>query len=132
MDTYNIMKTIVLGPPGTGKTRTLLDKVAELLKKTDPNKIGYFAFTRKAANEARDRYLKSRPDLEKKDIKYLHTSNEGHKVYSFKYKDGDTKYSGVMAQDVLKINTNTVTLINGMIAVYYDMIDVNMQQLDII
>jgi hypothetical protein len=68
----------------------------------------------------------------KKDIKYLHTSNEGHKVYSFKYKDGDTKYSGVMAQDVLKINPNAVTLKNGMLAVYYDMIDVDMQQLDII
>ena len=68
----------------------------------------------------------------KKDIKYLHTSNEGHKVYSFKYKDGDTKYSGVMAQDVLKINPNAVTLKNGMFAVHYDMIDVDMQQLDII
>ena len=68
----------------------------------------------------------------KKDIKYLHTSNDGHKVYSFKYKDGDTKYSGVMAQDVLKINPNAVTLKNGMFAVYYDMIDVDMQQLDII
>ena len=68
----------------------------------------------------------------KKDIKYLHTSNDGHKVYSFKYKDGDTKYSGVMAQDVLKINPNAVALKNGMLAVYYDMIDVDMQQLDII
>jgi hypothetical protein len=68
----------------------------------------------------------------KKDIKYLHTSNEGHRVYSFKYKDGDTKYSGVMAQDVLKINPDAVTLKNGMLAVYYDMIDVDMQQLDII
>ncbi len=68
----------------------------------------------------------------KKDIKYLHTSNEGHRVYSFKYKDGDTRYSGVMAQDVLKINPNAVTLKNGMFAVYYDMIDVDMQQLDTI
>jgi len=68
----------------------------------------------------------------KKDIKYLHTSNDGHKVYSFKYKGGDTKYSGVMAQDVLKINPNAVVLKNGILAVYYDMIDVNMQQLDII
>ncbi len=52
------MKTIVLGPPGTGKTETLLGKVEDHLKKTDPNKIGFFAFTQKAAYEARDRAMK--------------------------------------------------------------------------
>ncbi len=46
------MKTIVLGPPGTGKTTTLLNKVEEHLKETDPNKIGFFSFTQKAAYEA--------------------------------------------------------------------------------
>ena len=34
------MKTIVLGPPGTGKTDTLLKEVDKYLKNTDPNKIG--------------------------------------------------------------------------------------------
>ena len=64
----------VVGPPGTGKTKTLLDTVKEYVDKGTPlNQIGYFAFTRKAANEARDRYLKSRPDLEKKDIEYFRT-----------------------------------------------------------
>jgi len=64
----------VVGPPGTGKTDTLLKTVKEYVDKGTPlNQIGYFAFTRKAANEARDRYLKSRPDLEKKDIKYFRT-----------------------------------------------------------
>ena len=48
----------VVGPPGTGKTDTLLNTVKEYVDKGTPlNQIGYFAFTRKAANEARDRYL---------------------------------------------------------------------------
>ena len=42
----------VLGPPGTGKTMTLLNEVNNYLVKGVPlNKIGYFAFTRKAAAE---------------------------------------------------------------------------------
>ena len=54
--TYS-MKTIVLGPPGTGKTETLLREVEKYLKTTDPNRIGYFSFTQKAANEGRDRAI---------------------------------------------------------------------------
>ena len=51
------MKTIVLGPPGTGKTHTLLNQVEDYLKNTDPDRIGYFAFTKKAANEAKSRAM---------------------------------------------------------------------------
>ena len=47
------MKTIVLGPPGTGKTETLLNEVDKYLKTTDPNRIGYFSFTQKAAYECK-------------------------------------------------------------------------------
>ena len=66
------MSTIVLGPPGTGKTETLLTKVEEYLKETDPDKIGYFAFTQKAANEARDRAIK-KFNLTEDDLPYFRT-----------------------------------------------------------
>jgi superfamily I DNA/RNA helicase len=53
------LRTIVLGPPGTGKTTTLLNKVDDYLKQTDPDKIGYFAFTQKAAHEQETEQLKN-------------------------------------------------------------------------
>ena len=68
------MRYKVVGPPGTGKTRRLLNEVHKYVKKGTPHdKIGYFAFTRKAAGEARDRFLAKNPDLTKKDIKYFQT-----------------------------------------------------------
>ena len=68
------MRYKVIGPPGTGKTRRLLNEVHGYVKKgTALSRIGYFAFTRKAAGEARDRYLKVETHLTKKDIKHFQT-----------------------------------------------------------
>ena len=49
------MRYKVVGPPGTGKTRRLLNEVQRYVDKgISLKKIGYFAFTRKAAGEARE------------------------------------------------------------------------------
>ena len=48
-------RIIIPGPPGTGKTHRLMGYLDEELKKTDPEKIAYIAFSNAAANVARDR-----------------------------------------------------------------------------
>ena len=64
----------ILGPPGTGKTTKLLKYVNTFYKLGTPlNKIGYFAFTTKAADEARDRMLDMHTELQSKDLPYFKT-----------------------------------------------------------
>jgi superfamily I DNA/RNA helicase len=49
---------IILGPPGTGKTTSLLRIVEGALSRgVLPERIAYLAFTRKAANEAKERAM---------------------------------------------------------------------------
>ena len=64
----------ILGPPGTGKTTKLLNYVKTFYKLGTPlHKIGYFAFTTKAADEAKNRMLDYHTALEQKDIPYFKT-----------------------------------------------------------
>jgi DNA helicase II / ATP-dependent DNA helicase PcrA len=60
------MSTIqkVFGAPGAGKTTYLLSVMErELLQGVGPQRVGYFSFTRKAANEARERAVVKFPEL---------------------------------------------------------------------
>ncbi len=64
----------LFGPPGTGKTTKLLKYVKTFLKLgTSIDKIGYFAFTKKAAEEAIDRMMEQYPQYRRKDLKYFRT-----------------------------------------------------------
>lgn len=68
------MKTIILGPPGTGKTTTLLNLVDDFMKSgVDAKRIGYFSFTRKAAHEAATRAAEKFDLDEKQDLIYFRT-----------------------------------------------------------
>ena len=64
----------IYGPPGTGKTTKLI-KYAKTFYKlgTSLDKIGYFAFTTKAANEAVNRMLDAYPRLQRKNLKHFRT-----------------------------------------------------------
>jgi superfamily I DNA/RNA helicase len=54
----------IFGPPGTGKTTETIKRMGQLrdVTKIDPNKIGFFSFTRAAAGEALKRLGLTRSD----------------------------------------------------------------------
>jgi len=72
-------KTVkIFGPPGTGKTYTLIEKVLKsyLRKGVRPNDIAYLSFTNKAVNTAIRRAMESFPNYSTEDFsrfKTLHT-----------------------------------------------------------
>lgn len=65
---------VILGPPGTGKTTTLINEVAEYLARgIKPWEIAYLAFTKKAAEEAMTRAMEKFPQYTRRDFRYFRT-----------------------------------------------------------
>ena len=63
----------------------------------------------------------------KEDIEQVGVSPDGHKIYEFNYIGKPTRYRGVMAQEVVKIDPMAVGIRDGYLAVNYGKIDVDME-----
>ena len=85
--------------------------------------------------EATTSTTKTRPPSDirlKENIYEVDVSPSGIKIYEFKYIDGVDRYRGVMAQDLLEIDSKhpaVSTDDNGFYVVDYDLLDVNMEKI---
>ena len=63
----------ILGPPGTGKTQTNSNKIRDCLEQgISPDRIACVSFTRKAAQESRQRVCKDW-GIDERDMPYFQT-----------------------------------------------------------
>ncbi len=90
---------VILGPPGTGKTSTLLGLIEdELQNGTSPDTIGFFTFTKKAVNEGKERAM-NKFSISNKELPYFRT------LHSLAFRQlGLTRESVVSNSDIKDLN----------------------------
>jgi DNA helicase-2/ATP-dependent DNA helicase PcrA len=90
---------IILGPPGTGKTSTLLGLMEDELEKgTEPRRIGFFTFTKKAVNEGKERAM-NKFNIANKDLPFFRT------LHSLAFRQlGLTRESVISRSDIIDLN----------------------------
>lgn len=88
--------TLILGGPGCGKTTALLDIVEQAFSRgVEPDRIAFVAFTRKAAQEARERMGK-KFGIEPDAIPFFRT------LHSFAFKFIDAQRSQILDEHKLR------------------------------
>lgn len=90
---------VILGPPGTGKTSTLLGLIEDELENgTQPESIGFFTFTKKAVTEGKQRAM-AKFSISDKDLPYFRT------LHSLAFRQlGLTRESVVSHTDIKDLN----------------------------
>jgi superfamily I DNA/RNA helicase len=90
---------VILGPPGTGKTSTLLGLIEDELESgTQPESIGFFTFTKKAVTEGKQRAM-AKFSISDKDLPYFRT------LHSLAFRQlGLTRESVVSNTDIKDLN----------------------------
>ena len=88
---------------------------------------GFLNFTFQALNTAASLKTAFSDKRLKENIRQVGISPQGYKIYEFNYIDGDVRFRGAMAQDVLQKNPMAVGIDQNYLTVDYRKIDVAME-----